>query len=552
MVRRTAAERARTRAPRGPRNGVTPPHYDGGAGRVGGSTSPVSVGATGVSAASASADADSRPVTRRVVRDLAQRRTYWVATARDAAQLLAHVETRAQLPERVFMVGARPGGVAGAGKWAFNAPLPPRWRHGAHYLASTHPVFHFERDDGARVEVLRGAAWFGEGDYGARAAFDAYGLVRELIGAQFPGASMLTTPATTGRELIARTLPADYSAPVLGDVAQELIRATSGQGRTTHDSELRERAERHPTLPRLTMLDCRFAYAALCWGLPAGEPTSCLGIAEADVDVMARAHWRVAVTVPRDWCERCECGAPGHAGIGLLGARASTDDEWSYPSAPGATFTTWASGAEVKVARDHGWRVDVLDGLVWATSKARPLDTWARHLVAARAACELRVDVDAEVRGMARGALRLMLLASIGALLGAPREVTRALPRARAAELPAFAVPKRAGDLLIWSEPGGSAWPAMSRPEWSAYIYGRCRARLLDGPTSTRGVRAGALHVPAGEVLAMRTDALYLAGPPPAWPDDGRVGLFVLKADVTGPLTAPTCADELRALAGVV
>lgn len=495
--------------------------------------------------------ADSRPITKRVERHLAQRRTYWCAVARDAAQLIEHVETRAQLPERVYLTGARPGGARGAGAWAFAAPLPPRWSHAEHYLDGDSPVLRFVRDDGARVEVLRAAAWLGEGDYGPRVAHDAYQLIRELVGAHFPGASVLTTPAVTGRELVARMLPHDYAERVLSADDQELIRATCGQGRTTHDVELAARAARTPQLGRLAVLDCRWAYSALCWGLPAGEPVRCLGIAASDVDVMARARWRVRATVPRDWSERCECGAPGHARLGLLGVRDARDDPWRYPSEPGAQFETWIDGSELKVARDHGWRVDVLDGLAFTTSKLRPLDTWAKHLRAARDACERRADVAPEVRALARGSFRLMLIATIGAMLGAPRTITRALPRARVAEVPRDAVTKRAGDLLIWTETAGSAWPAMSRPEWSACIYGRCRARLLDAPTADRATRAGALHVPAGDVLAMRTDALYLAGAPPAWPDDGRAGLFTVRADVAGPLDAPRSTDELRALAGV-
>lgn len=502
-----------------------------------------------MTSAPAIAGAESRPVTRRVTRHLAQRRAYWSPRAPSARALLARVEQLATMPERVYMVGPRVD-VAGAGGFAFGEPLPAGWSHGAHYLDQGSPVFRFARDDGARVEVLRAAAWYGEGDYSTRDAAAAHELVRELLAAQFPGSALLTTPATTGRELVARALPHDYAEPVLSADDQALIRATTGQGRTTHDDELALRARGTPQLSRLVVLDCRFAYAALCWGLPAGEPVRALGIAAADVDVMARARWRVRAEVPRDWRERCACGAPGHAGIGLLGERAGEREPWYYPSDPGAPIETWADGAEVKVARDHGWRVDVLDGLVWSTSKARPLDTWAKHLRAARDACEKRADVAPEVRALARGALRLVLLATIGALLGAPRKVTRAVPRARLDEVPRGVPSKRAGDLEVWTELVDAGWPAMSRPEWSACIYGRCRARLLDAPTARQGVRAGALHVPAGDVLAMRTDALYLAGPPPSWPDDGRAGLFTLRADVAGPMPSPTSSELLRALVG--
>lgn len=551
MARQTMIERGPKQAGAPSGVSVTPSGYDAGG--------PIEPGPFVTSVSSAVGDppaAGSRPgITRRVLRPMRARRTYWSLTAPDAPALLARVGAFDPVPERVFMVGARTGSMrgagAGAGAWAHGAPLPPGWSHGDHFLDGDTPAFHFTRDDGARVEVMRAASWYGDGDYGVRDARDAHALVAELVGLEFPGAVLLTTPATTGRELIARTLPHDYEEPVLGDELQELIRATSGQGRTTHEHELAERAERSPTLPHLAMLDCRWAYAALCWGLPAGRPARVLGTEADAIDPMARARWRVRVTVPSDWRERCSCGAPGHAGVGLLGVR-DADDGWHYPAAPGALIETWCDGSELKVARDHGWRVEVLDGLVWAASKTRPLDTWARHLARARDAVDGRADVAPEVRAMARHALRLVLLAAIGALLGAPRVITRAIPiaDARTRALPTGA--KKAGDLLVWREEAASPWRAMSRPEWSACIYGRTRARLLDAPTADRSVRAGALHVPAEHVLAMRTDALYLAGPAPAWPDDGRNGRYVLKSDVAGPVPAPTSTDELRALAGVL
>jgi hypothetical protein len=492
-----------------------------------------------------------RATTHRVWRELAPRRAFFTATTADVGTLLRVVETRAPRPERVFLVGERPGGVAGPGAWAFGE-LPAGWSHAGagHYLDGASPLLRYQHENGERLEVLRASAWFGAGDYSARDACAAFGLVRELIGAAFDGAALLTTPATTGRELIARTLPHAFREPVLPAELIELYHQHPHQGRTTHEAELAARAEVVPELPRLVALDGRFQYAALCWQLPIGEPRRVRARDAGDVDPMARARYRVRFAVPRDWRDACTCGAPGHAGIGLLGVR---DDGagWRYPSAPGAGGETWCDGAELRVVRAHGWHVDVLDALVWEGAHHRPLDKWAERIVRARVEVEGRAEVAPPVRALARNALRMVLLASIGALWGAPRTVTRALPRARAGELPRGAVPKRAGDLLVWQEKRDATWGAFVRPEWAACVWARARARLLDAPTAAPGVRAGALHVPAEHVVAMRTDALYLTVRPD-WPDDGTRGRYSVRADIEGPIPAPATTEQLRRAVGAI
>jgi hypothetical protein len=57
----------------------------------------------------------------------------------------------------------------------------------------------------------------------------------------------------------------------------------------------------------------------------------------------------------------------------------------------------------------------------------------------------------------------------------------------------------------------------------------------------------GALHVPAGSVVAFRTDALYLTVDP-SWPYHNQPGDYLLKGRLTGPVKAPASEDDLLAL----
>jgi hypothetical protein len=85
-----------------------------------------------------------------------------------------------------------------------------------------------------------------------------------------------------------------------------------------------------------------------------------------------------------------------------------------------------------------------------------------------------------------------------------------------------------------------------SHPEWSAEMWGRCRARLLSSP-AVGGVRTGALHVPPGSVIGLRTDGLTLVGDP-GWPDDGAPGRFRLVGRARGVFGWPQTEAELSAL----
>lgn len=462
---------------------------------------------------------------KRLWRSIDETPTSFARVAHDAGEQLAQLpRAPGERRSRIMLTGPRPGfDAAGLRSWAFPALLPPGWRAGEHYLSGIAPVLRYAHESGRRVELVRAAAWFGEGPYGPTDAADAWGVLRSLLRRQFPGCTLLGTPATTGRELFLRTIPRECEWPVLDMETQQLIRSTSGQGRI--ETLTPAAAE----LGALVELDGRLTYAALCWGLP-GQL-----VAHDDVDRFEgprRARYRVRVTVARDWPRR----------FGMLGVKADAG-AWRYPHEPGEQFETWCDGAELALLYNaHGVgfasALRIVERLVFDDYRGKgPLDAWAAKLVQVyNAAATSGVPGAA----LATFAIRALVLHAIGAFHGREQHVTRTAHVDEADTVPAAALNVRLdGNAIVWDESRGQAWSTLAHPEWSAAIWARARARLLHGPGDV-----GALHVPVHDVVAFRTDALYLERDP-QWPDDGKPGRYRVKQMREGPMRWPATNSEL-------
>lgn len=441
--------------------------------------------------------------------------------------------------ERVYVLGARPGGGTLDGFYEWAGGIGRKWREAAagHFTENPElPVCRYELpgEDGPtrKLEIHRAKSWFGDGAATPADAAAAMAIVATMLAAAFDGATVLATPATTGRDLFLRTIPRDVAWPVLDDDTAELVRSTTGQGRIEmfdHDGEL----------PALAELDGRFMYGALCWGLGVGptEHTTARGneltehVFGSRNELYRPARYRVCATVPKGW------DRPGLFGVMGDGR------EWHYPRRPGESLTTWVDGSELFVAVNAGWSVRVVERLAFDKPARGPLDTWARKLCALWRDVYPEDDTPEGPRKLARTALRSMLLHSLGAFVGRSHVVTRSVPVTEGNTVPADALNLREEAGRFWfgvRKP--PAWPEMVHPEWSAQVWGRCRARMMSGPMAT-----GALHADPGTVLAIRTDALYLTRDP-GWPDDGKVGRLRLKSFTPGPLPAPRSVVELLRL----
>lgn len=434
--------------------------------------------------------------------------------------------------ERVYLVGPRPGDGTAAGlrRWAAGA-VPPGWvPHGALYAEGVTPAMRYQRTgDGPPVELVAASAWYPDATDPATTAA-AHELLRELVGGAFDGGELLTTPASTGRLLLMRSL-GGRSFPVLDTDTQELIRSTSGQGR------IELLAPAAAELPELVAYDGRLMYAGCVRELGHGVPTHDDGDEYAG---MVRGRYRVRFTVPRDWCH-----------VGLLGVH--DGDGWRWPSTPGEEHETWADGAEVGLAIAHGWTVRIRERLLFPEHRGRPLDGWASRLVAIREQLLARAAVGAvegETARLAAAGVRSILLHGIGALHGTPHRVTRA--STNPGDVPAEAGDswRIEGDTHVWSEAEAASWPAMCHPEWSAAVWARARVRLLHAPAGRGQAPAGALHVARSQLVAFRTDAVYLASDP-RWHDDGAVGRLRRVSSTPGPMPWPRShGDLLKARAG--
>lgn len=479
----------------------------------------------------APADGPADLSTKRRRRNYQQRPAVFVPVPATVGELL---ETLTPAVRRVYVIGDKPP-MAELLRWALGE-LPDGWEHdrGRHFLEGNLPVLKYRRDR-QRVEVHRAAAWFGEGNHEPEDCRSALDHLGRLLAAHFDGATVLATPATTGREAFLRTIPHGATWPVLDDATQELIRTTGGQGRI----ELVGRScdcghcqgFAGDELPALVEYDGRLMYAALCWGLP-------IGPVERDerptFEGRRRGRYRVTFTVPDGWRH-----------VGLLPVKLpSAGEGWHYPNAPGSSWETWADGAELLIAERNGWAFQVHERLLFDT--ATPLDQWSkrfvklRQVVAHQAAVGVVPDAVAQ---LVSAAVRNVLLHAIGAFHGGRHVVTMAAPVSEADQVPAGARNVRlVGDAIVWGEPMPQRWAELAHPEWSAAIWARARARLLAGP---RGV--GALAVPASAVVAFRTDALYVTERQPSWEaaDDGGAGRLRPKRVVPGPLPAPRSHVEL-------
>lgn len=485
------------------------------------------------------------------------------------------------------------------------------WEHGKHWLAREPRIGRYTNKlTGRTIEVRPASEWFNDAPVDpvqARTAWEVLeSEVGKITGTDQKGdpisGSMFITPAATAVNLWGMLLPkALRSLPMLpADIAEELHR-TSGQHRIEHmtttgqgdnENEYVVRhfdAAAHPKLDTFCYADGRFMYSALGWGVGLGAHR--ITAQEAAMNIFDRdpmrsgadirrpspgipdaprkggpgqftpAWYKVRVKVPESW---------NH--VGLLPFQAeNVDDGWLYPNRPGATFETWASGAEIKCADDCGWELTPLEGIVFdrkplmdsANGKEKPkpdvLNKWAGKLNAARDAVQSREDLDPVVRMAVAGALRSMLLQGIGnfakRLRGA--DVVVKSPRDIPAEYAADA--RRFGSAWVYSEPGrefSERERGYYHPELAVQVWGKARNRMLVSPIASgyTGPRPGMLSMDPATILGVRGDAVYSSVVPPwALPtdrggsDDGKNGRLRVKG-VLRNVATPLDENQRNAL----
>ena len=425
-----------------------------------------------------------------------------------------------------------------------------------HFVHQRQPVGRYAptaAPDSGMVEIRSIGEWFDADGADVATCRQAFTLLWQALRRHWDDVVLMGSPSQTGRDLWTRTIPTKGKwaggYPVLSEELRGLLHATGGQGRT----ELILPPRVPEQLPALVEYDRTFAYAKHLWKSPVGTPTRITAAAFAAMSeqeqakaLMSCSHWNVRVTVPAGW---------NH--VGLLPAPVTGDRAWVYPATPGATFTTWAGGAEVHLALSNHlmpWKVEILGGLVFEDGK--PLDDWGKKLKAAWADLTNLSKLHADERQrtaayLASRAVRSVLLFGLGGFAQRPRLVSGTTPAGE--QLPAgVEILGQDGEVVTWQRQAGFSRDPNAHPEWAAYVWSGARAALLDMKyregKEIVGV-AGALHAKPGTVVYFGTDGIALTERQP-WPYRGEPGDYLLKGHLTGPVPHPTSQEQYLQLRG--
>jgi len=480
----------------------------------------------------------------------------------------------------------------------FTGKIPPADRNTRHWLIVETPGWSAERGHwlgdpptgrfthritGQTIEIRVAKEWFGDIALTPRQARDAWMYLDSVLtwtfGPSLPDSmktTLMLSPAATGVNLWAAAMPKGLTPdPITSDIAEEL-HATSGQHHIEHlASDPKDTGHEDVVplvdtryvneIPRFTYIDGRFMYASLCREIGTG-PGVRLNQSDA-FDLMqshpyARARYQVRFKVPHDWHH-----------VGIFGIQHDNPaDGWYYPNRPGAEGETWADAAEVFTALRAGWQVIPLQAVAFnevmnqartrfhgddpvarrGTTKARPLDLWADKLMKARENVVNDPVVDNALKKPVGAALRAILIQAIGNFASRGRGSTVVVHDPKEIPPQYADTVQRKGKAWIYTIPQRltDRQRAFYRPEFSAQIWGRGRAKVLS--TKIGGHAAGAFALPGDSIIGINGDAIYTTATPPTWAlpadqggaDDGKAGRLRLQGHLDGPLKVPTTRAE--------
>jgi hypothetical protein len=458
---------------------------------------------------------------------------------------------------RIMLTGKRPEPQPGIRHWLY--VQTPRWTPGSHWISDP-PTGRFAHEStGFKIEVRTAEEWFDDAPLSPAQAREAWDTVAAIIRSADERARLFNSPAATGANLWALSLPKNINpVPVDPDIASE-IHATSGQHHYDHLVAGANFSRHEDCLPLIdpkqlkkinafAYIDGRFMYAGVGRELGIG-PARRLNRAAAyellEQDPYARARFHVRFTVPENW---------NHVGL-LAVKHQSVAEGWYYPNRPGATADTWADGSEIHVARAFGWQIDPHEAIVF--TKARPLDTFTDRMTRARAKVAENHDLHPLIRQAVMAALRSIVLHSIGAFAAGGRDETRVAENL-------FDIPPefqsdavRQGKLWIFNIPSNpnSRTSSFYHPELAAQVWGRARARVLHGPSALGNGTSGALRLDPSTLIGIQGDAVFTTALP-TWSlpansgggDDGKTGRLRLQGYTRGNFQTPETLKQRAAL----
>lgn len=458
---------------------------------------------------------------------------------------------------RIMFTGKIPAGEPGGRHWLL--VQTPNWTGGDVWTDAVAPAGRFKHmSTGQEVNVRTVREWFGDVPLSPAQARLAWESLDSIIRGIDDRARLLLSPARTGSNLWAWSVPKTTPlVPVSSDIAEEL-HYTSGQHHLEHlvagpNFDAHEDCvplidpEKVKKIGAFAHVDGRFMYAALGRELGVGPGIRHNRAAAYELMVnnpYARARYEVKFTVPEGW---------NHVGIMPMkheGGRGT----WYFPNRPGASGITWADASEVAVALRAGWLIEPLSAIEFY--KARPLDTWMERLDRARERVVDNPEMPPILKRAITVALRQILIQGIGRFASRGRAHQRTA--ASAFEIPAEyqATAVRQGNIFTYKVPGtGAQNDGFYHPEIAAQIWGRGRARVLSAPTADDKTGGGALAVPGHTLLGINGDAIYTTELP-EWSmpveqgggDDGKTGRLRLKSFIRGSFITPASLEARTAL----
>lgn len=336
---------------------------------------------------------------------------------------------------------------------------------------------------------------------------------------------LLETPTRTGTDLLRRKLPFNGVYTNLTDEIESIV--------MSNFSQQRREVVTHEGLEEITDLACydgRLMYGACCRDIPIGQ-------AEHDTTDLyvpyVPALYRVLFTVPDNWYH-----------IGLLPVKSNIKGMASmYPNKPQQEYESWCSTYELKTAIEHGWKYKILERVLWeeGTQKGfigkEPLRHWLQALIDLREV-EVPKRYQEPVRALIRGALRHLIIDSIGALHSSEKFVD--MYSEDIGDIYEMGYIPDFDGLQYHAKVKKSMTPyqrQMFHPHWALSVW--CKAK--DKVTKV------ALSVPYDQLVLIRADAIWTIGSQEHLKDDGKIGTFREKPLVhRGPFKVPKTENAIR------
>lgn len=442
---------------------------------------------------------------------------------------------------RLYLCGALPAGYM---EWLTSTEMYKFWRtqsrgHVLDGSKSSDYVGRYEhRVTRKKLDIRSVEHWFGDDSLSIFEARGAMLLLTQYLTPFFPLFKHLSgTPATTFSILWEQYNAIEHKKfEVLPEHIRDLLHQT-GQGRVEYCEE-----NAKGNIPGLFYYDGIFMYAALTWGLPTEIETHDFKNEFAGKQF---ARYFIQFRVPAKW---------NH--IGPFGVR--TGEKWEYPGLheQGKHYQTWVDGAELDALVNvykgtsedafRQWGIVIQERIVYKNQSdcemINPLDSVIKKLRKLRERVEADGKQDAQherLYQLVRAGIRNLVLHGIGAFNRKPGGTSTYI--ALASEVPpaGFLDRTELGDgRIVYILPGQNKTSTSTHPEWSACVWGRCRARMF----------THAMAVPYENLLAIRTDAIAVSQRMGAWENNTEVGKLRRKWAVEKRLKAPPTSDAFDEL----